>query len=423
MKVVMTGELLDRSQFDVVVKAHDDVEINAIYEDDGRQWERISSYIQDRILELNRDPKTTTVLLDMKEVYVSKPWTTLEFMNLFRDYDLYLVFKNDKDKAKKIGLVLRSVRDGSDRAFNEVVRTGLEVEKTVYEDPSIKEVKDLIIKGEEEGVYELHLSAYLSNLSNSTNANIIKRAIVGFMEEVKPKKFIFDTDGVQVLENVISDLKDMVEKGNELCQDGFEFRTPSEYLRGKMEMAAKYRHVDEVSVDERMAVFGKMKDFPAIYIEYKMGKRKDRFGRLGEGEIDRARPCIIRECVGGRLKIESYSNVDGSFRPWFHSYIELGGDDEEPSPIKSFQSVVDVVDVGYEEQFLGRKFHIERAIQSSLDNEGGVTSIYRDNGKGASYLVDLTIPELMKETFDSWGIIYDEEEMSECIAKTNELIK
>lgn len=384
------------------IKFGDIYDVDNVMSTDDECWEEFYGAI-------DKDDK---LIINCYGVNFMRPWNNELFKKFLKEHlNVFFKIYNDAKLCNSINLAC-DLMGLSHRAIPENLISENKVvdKKLLKEEQELDEIISLFVNNERDTM--LVVSSYCDSIDSGPTLDIIAKAIKRYLDGQDIDKFSIDARSVHINNNLVDRIIDTMRDLN-MGKTEVKFISDDKELNDSIEMKEVFRHVDLVKDDERLSVLSKLpKNYPCMLIRYKNNRAKDSFGRLGRGEVCSCRAAIIKDIDSEYVYIAEYNGND--FYTYEHVSMERDGNVNE---LKPTLTRIKLHDVGYDNIFLGERYHIARAIQEDASDS---TQMYVPSEDGFSTSVSVTIPERMKMVFDSWEIEYDKEELEACIRRTND---
>ena len=389
----------------IVKKLKELYNVDTISQDKG--WKKVAQALEELLSTTTED-----IMIDFSSTNVVDPWQSAEFKQILKNERVHMKFVNSDSTVNKIKMMC--VIDGinTDRVVNEVIE--IPREKTAEEKKIETYGSQLIplFRKNEDGVYVFNAKERYDQLQSTNTVGYVEFAINSIHKDTGANEFIVNLSGITVLSNVLGIFAKLIVN---LDSEGIELKIDLDNEDSIRELGL-YIHIEtnnKFTDSERLKEFNKLRPHtPGILIRYKKSKAIDDFGRQGKGEVVSSRIAIFEGIKDDMAVIKTYNN--NYFYTKQHWMVEH--DNEEPTSLHEETMEIPMSEIGLCDKFLGSKTHFILPVQQSVSESQKVIVDIDDDGRNVTKLC--TIPERMREVFDSWGIKYDAESLEKAIEDT-----
>ena len=387
--------------------------VDTISQDKG--WGKVLAAVEEIPREENED-----IEIDLSGINVQEPWLLPNFQILISKPYIRLKFTNAADTVEHIKMML--IIDGMDVDRVSNIEIELPKEKSAAEKQVEFYGERLIEYFKIDGdTATFTVKEKYTQLQSSNTESYCRYAIDKINAEKGITNFIIDLDGISANNNVLElfahSMLDYEDKGITL-----KLNITNEDNKKTMGLFMHKFSGKEPTPAEKCqiikSVLDQHKDVPGILIKYKKSRKKDEFGRLGNGEAVMARIAILREIRsvnsdGGGVAVFDTYHKDYFFtkQHWMVSH-----DNQSLDSLVCDRMDVPISELGFLNEFTGSGYHFAEPVQQTKGESTKVIVAISDEGTNISKIC--TVAERMKYVFDDWDIHYDEQLLNEAIAKT-----
>ena len=377
-------------------------------------WNRVDTYLS----EFGNEE----VILDFKDVQLEEPYKNMDFHNIIRRENVKFRIYNYSALVEGIDMACRLCGVATGRVENVgiVAEEQKSPDKNIDVSPRIvsKLLEVMEVNGDTLTVW---YSKALSGLSRASAVNSLEAAIETYLAgvDVKINRIVVDLENIVVQKSTIKYLVELVEKFKKSYAD-FELANLIGREDFDMHLAIKNGLAKGMETEEKLQIMKKelKKNTVGLLIMYE-NKRggKDRYGRVGNGEILWCRYAIL-ESIVNRANVPTavfkvYHKDD--FHTSFHKTIE----NIDSTELKHDTIEIEIEKLGFFDYFLGSEFHFNLPIQFELE---GSRNEWIEVEPGKTGLRKLTIPELAMHVLDEHNVEYNKQELEKAIEWTNEVL-
>lgn len=399
------------------------VDVSALVNSDKvsseRSWSRIEAYL-DRLETADKED----IVINFDTLVVVEPWKFEAFDRIMKKYPSikFEVFDNeDLVKTFDAACLLKGYEVGKITNIPKVVV----IEKTKEEkklERIQEEVFDYIcIK---DGNMYVYLVDKFSQFCDTKYATAFMLDAEKYAEIYNKRdcKFIIETEDMLVSDKVMFNVtRDGAKLKRERGIDTYIFSNIKETSE-KFALHKFSAEATNVSNAERLQIISKFmyKNMAGLLTEYKNGRKKDSFGRSGDGEKVSCKPCIYLGCSGVGEEVVITIRVFSNKTFFTQEHWQMENDNESLSELDYSDLKIKLSELGVMNKFLGTRYHFMAPVQrSTKDYE--INLVLNDGGFGERNKV--TIPEKMKAVFDAWNVEYDEAGLERAVSKSKEILK
>lgn len=399
-----------------VLKAKEIYNVDALSPSNDAGWKKILEAV---------DGENEEIVLDFKDMIVSDPWNNRFFLSIIRGKGKTIRFYDSDEMCNgvrvfsfmnNVEVKIENIKSAPLKNKKEVVDTKL---KAAYE-RKINALKKVCRV--EDGVGYIQVYEAFENLGNVETVESIGKVIPLVFEGVKVVRVELGHATIQ--ENMFKLLMSIVK---EFEKDGVKVLINSDDVTNRSNLQV-YRDMKfDLTREEKYEI---LKDklfpnMPVLVSTFKRSKSVDKVGREGEGKETALNPAVIKELVvsedregnvGYKLIVDLYRAQN------FMSKMSYGWDNDgaEHPGISKITQEIDVEDVGFLNEFVGRRRHIYAPIHT--DDKIGV-EMYVNVGNGKVEKRRLLMAEGMKVVFDDFGVDYNRDFLESCIKATKEKMR
>ena len=394
-----------------IIKVKEVYAVDRISNSNSKPW----LLLQDMI-----DP-SEEVLLDFQGIDLVSPWTNLDFRKLMTNSNVNLRLYNLPKEAKAIEVMC--IIDGikTNRVENVVpvvpVKLTKEQLKVIKMGEELQQYFEIV-----NGVPSLMIFKRFSQIGSYNTVDYAKEAVRLYCEKHNVKDVDIVTNNMLIQDNMIERFaKDIVNLRN---KEGINLSISST----NEDVVKKLKLFIHNQVNEKYDIRGRLDIFKrelkpgtvGMLTKYKFSRAKDAFGRQGKGVPVSCRVCIYMGLVN------TNGTVCAKFRTFDKNYFytrthwSLEHDGEIPKKLVESTVLVELMDIGLKNIFLGSQYHFMLPSQRS---ESESILMYSLNENGSVVRNRLTIPERAKVVFDDYDIKYNVEELDKAILDTKRYLE
>ena len=390
----------------IVVK--DLLGVNALgFMDEGMWFKVLKDIMQDY---KNLDQ---TYVLDFRGMELDQPWKSKFYSSMMKDSRIRAIFDNGEIASNtRIMLILAGCKDDDKVSLIVSERNDLEQKSIRQENTEVygdEMFKTLVFRGSEcdFDIYKLY-----GAWTGDKTINYVRHCVSRVINE-RPDVNIININVGDI--NVSDDNVDrIVQLKIEVESNGvtLNFRSNDQDIMDMYEMYMFKNKRKRVSHSDRVEAFRKLRSGTAMLLaQYKKTRRRDDFGRSGDGEVISMRPSVVVGLSDDEKKLVLNVFSTENFETTFE--YELNNCEEHPG-LKEYRLNIDLEKIGIGNEFMGRYYHLVFPITDEGDERYRTVLIEDDK----RVVKDLTVGEKMKAVFDSHGIQYDREELDRCIKES-----
>ena len=363
------------------------------------------------------------VLFDFNGIMLVKPWLNTVFSKFINDSRIELKLYNSDDVCQSLyAWGLLGQVEGLDKRIkneNNFVYTGLSTEEKM----NMKKASELLkyMEQDESGNWVLPCNKKYGQLCSDSTIKLIEKVLIDFYEQNHVSDLILDIDGLALNKNIFKSLAEMYnnveKKGIQL-----EIRTQDKEIKNKIELAICLYKKGTVTTADKLEIVNKylVKGTVGIFQKFLENKKRDEFGRFGEGK---ALYCRIATFEG--ISQTSRNNAVLRFRTYnndtFFTKQHWALENNFALEKLEYEDVeVPVEQVGLFDRFIGSVGHFMAPVQYKVEDS---MIMYDVNNEGYIVQKTMTIPERAKEVFEDWDIEYDKEALNAAIERTSQILE
>lgn len=394
MRKVNVGEFLNVTQITLSDTADD-------------MWQRLIDVASE---------EDTEVEFDFEGVYLDRPWCSTGFNRLMENERVHLTVYYDEVLKDTIDIMcaFKGVKQ------NRVKNIETAVEKVA---PKInKEVEILYNRFKENfnienGKATIVLSDYISQIGTTDTVEALRKAVEDFSREQGVTDFTFYTEFIGIETHLINTIALMVV---ELKQHSInlEIKSDDEEIQSLLDTAVNLQKRVGLTERGKIDVITEVltKNCVGMLSTYKETKRKDLFGREGDGEVVVSRPAIFRG-----IQIENntfYLVIDEYNGRNFVTKLDyaLDNDGDEHTGIKFERKRIHINEIGIEDEFIGSRYLFELPVQECIEDSITVYTTTEDTIETEEIL----FPEFLKKVFTDFGVAFDTSKLDQSIERSKE---
>ena len=362
------------------------------------------------------------VLFDFDDINLEEPWNNLEFKKLMQNEHVYLrVYSSDKVKHT-IDLMCRmcNLKEGRVENIDRVyVSSGNNINKRM--ELLIGRIKDIIEVNENDKIAYIHICKTFDQIGSTDTVDAISETVKRFNAETGIVKYIMYTESMFIQENIIEALANLI---GDMAKLGVDFKIMSDdpdtagYIKTYQCVAGsnKLNDLDKVKIFVQFIPLNTI----GMLTRYRDTKGKDIFGRKGDGKAVSCKPAVFR---GLKKDDDKYLLVfdEYSIKTFVtRKHYEFDHDGEKHPGLSFNRIVIPIKCVGLANKFVGELYHFNEPIQF---NPNSMIRTYRQESDGCTVLVDITLPEQIKDVANEFGLNINFDKLDAAIAETKRRIE
>lgn len=360
----------------------------------------------------------TDVEFDFEGVYLDRPWCSTGFNRLMENERVHLTVYYDEVLKDTIDIMcaFKGIRQ------NRVNNIETAVEKVA---PKInKEVEILYTRFKDNFCITndkatIVLSDYISQIGTIDTVEALRKAVEDFSREQGVTDFTFYTEFIGIETHLINTIAIMVV---ELKQHSInlEIKSDDEGIQSLLDTALNLQKRAGLTERGKIDILIKVltKNCVGMLSTYKETKRKDLFGREGDGEVVVSRPAIFRgiqiEDDTFYLVIDEYNGRN--FVPKLD--YELDNDGDEHTGIKFERKRIHINEIGVEDEFIGSRYLFELPVQECIEDSITVYTTTEETLETEKVL----FPEFLKKVFTDFGVEFDTLKLDQSIERSKAIL-
>lgn len=379
------------------------------------QISRSNDRIWKELEETTRNTKEP-ILLDFEDINLEEPYNNNYFLKILANPKIYFKIYSDEKLKNEIELICKLGVMDTGRVFNEDFE---------YEDngPDLSEIRILnkINKMKEYtsingNTVLIDLSAGFNQLSDNDTAKSIKKLIEELIEKGIVKIDI-NIQNCYVQSNMIEKLAAL---GTNFREKGIEVDFKTDDLELLKEMML-YKFSIPISSSTKINLFEGIEiNTVGIISKFKSTRRKDRYGRSGDGEPLITRVAIFKGIEKGIVHLWTFNG--NFFKTKQDYYLD---ENEELNFPKIDKWDIPIGQIGLADEFLGSMYHFNYPIQLSKNDNISThrISICEETGKTSIKYDSIPLPEYIKLVLDDFEIMYNVKALEEAIIETHKYLE
>ena len=393
-----------------VVSAHDITNVDTLSEGNNRSWTKLLDYLEAHNVPTN---------FDFKGMEIRRPLDSEVFKKLLGMENFYMTIYYNEPLVNAINAACRL--NGS---LPKVKNIKIEVAHVeTKEEKRAKASMERLLKstmpmGDK---YTICIGATYSAIGGSSMSTIsgIKLLIEKIIREhPEVKEIILDFGSINIEEHLIGPIVNIVKTYTSDKVDVAYISNDPEVER-KMDIEWTVGNTQKTQVEKANIIKSNISEGTAgILVIYKQSRKRDRYGRSGDGEVARADPAIFRGIYKDGdddyiVKLTRYSTkrfytMDDWALQHDNELIKLPAQDIE----------FKISDIGFSNEFFGELGHFAMIDQNS--SAESIKMSHVDPETGSVIREEFTVPERFKAVFDSYGVEYNKEALEADIARVAE---
>lgn len=367
------------------------------------------------IKEYIENSKEPEILLDFTRIEMIEPYKDPVFLDIIRNPRVTIKLYNKENMAKSIKFMLKMTDFSDEEANKKVISVVVKLEdEPSRNDLELKRLTDAlkstVVESEDKSIVEIKVAKRMSTI-NRINAIV---ALKNIAEEYRKtaSKIVFDFTGVTIPDDVIDTLSN-------LCYDlrlngiNLEVLSSQEVIKEKINTFISMGNKRKMSVAEKIHYIDtELKiNSAGLLTSYVKGKKKDIFGRKGNGEVAKTLPAIYRGHDDTYIYFDTFKA--STFMTRFE--YERMNDGERHPNLKVVKEKIEIAKLGLCAICVGSEYHFNLPVQF----DSGIKKVPVLTENGVEYR-SLTLPQHMKLIFDDFCIKYDVTTMLQSIAVTKQ---
>ena len=384
-----------------------------------RSWSKIEAFLDGL-----EDSQKEDLTVNFDTLLVQEPWKFEAFDRIMTKYpDIkFEVFDNeDLVKTLDAACMLKGYATGKVTNTPKII-----VEEKTKEEKKLDAIQASVFNFiySKDGDMYVDLAKHFSQFCDVKYANAFMRAAAQYAELYNKKdcSFIINAEDLLVADKVMQTVtREGAILKNEKGIDTVIYSDIKETSE-KFSLHKFTAEAVDVSKADRLRIISKYmyRNMAGLITEYKNGKKKDTFGRIGDGTKVSCKPCIYLGCSGTGEETVVNIRIFSNKTFFTQQHWEMENDGEQIKELEFKDESIKLTDIGVMNKFLGSRYHFMAPVQRSLDDYEQDLSA-NDGGFGERRTV--TIPEKMKIVFDAWDIDYDEAGLERAINKSKEILR
>lgn len=372
---------------------------------------------------INKYNKTEKVVIDTEGIDLEEPWKNIGFRTMLARGHIHIIVYSAEETANRIKQLFM-ISTGTN---NTVENTGTIIleEEEVINDRSNKRTVKLF----EQSLYRINDLGVINignKFSSLSNSDIIDDLAFVVHSIIPPKgsanEIILDFENVDVvleeaLKNLYKQLKELRARGikvtiRNLGMDGIEKLELMESIDKGMAV--------ELNDDEKYSILQKELQINTVGMltTYEYTRKLDMCGRRGNGIANESVVGVFKGYERNRsneiyLKFDMYGESEFVSKVW--KIYDMGMESDEADRLNKVGTRIRIDKIGFDEFYYAPDYHFNYLLQS----DGKLYDYWQLDDNGNSIKVRLTLPELVKATFDEYGVQYNRDNLNEFIQKTN----
>lgn len=436
----------------------------------GSSWKEVLEYIKQNI------DTSENVMLDFKGINVIEPWTIDEFGDVLKFENIYFRFTSSNKESLTAfvnKIKTKCIIDGLNANRIDAIFVEPKKIKTKAEIELEKDGEEFITKFEVDNDNKsafINMELIYSQIGSISTIEALLYAILKMNETDGIEEFTVKTGKMFIQGNIIELMAKKILEVDKSHGIKLNIDTDVEDTAQKLGLYLHTAINDSFTMKDKVQEFIKLPENLAIMlIKYKKSRAVDEFGRNGKGQVVSSRIAVVRRlCIKDgytylkyinrilaidnnsiRAEIEYTPNgrdkiietawfdfstiavmVDSFNTNKFMTHAEwltrndgeiIDDNGKEIYKLPYDRAVIYIDDIGLEDKFLGKKYHILKPVQKSVEENKEIIVNIDDEGYCVKQTV--TIPERIKIVLDDWDEKYDADELEKAIQETNNLIK
>lgn len=381
----------------------------------------MSDYIWIKLQELANECDED-IEFDFEDIELERPWNNTEFRNLMKNERVHLRVYLAEIVQKTIEMMCAFANWKVGRVTNDEPISDIILQKTKVSN-DIKSIYDMIKPGfkidTDNNKVEILINDYIDQIGSRDSIEAIRLAIVDIYNEYHIPNFTVNTELMFIQINILDDIAKLIMELEELGIH-IKFISDDDSIQEYVVTAINISSTRNLDTKGKLRLIREIipKNTVGMLETYKDTRKKDNFGRMGNGQVIICRPAIYRGILRGDDKIylvfDEYSGKD--FVPKMDYMISNEG--ASHPGLKYKRRKISLENIGIEKKFTGAKYHFDLPIQENIDDCVITYEIEDDDIVEKKTL----FPVFLKNVLDSFNIEYNKEKLNESIEETKKIL-
>lgn len=381
---------------EAVISVWDALKISNISRDNDKAYKKLS--------DIAKGMSEKRIVLDFKGINLVQPWLNNGFKSMINNKRIYIRVYTSKEKCDTINMQYRLMGMEEHCENIDIIDHALTAgEKEIIRKKGLIRDNMSLRNGKTGTFVYIDIPKIMSQMGDISTIDAVKAAIKDYVAETGIKDFIMDTGMIPVQRNI---MKLIALAETELADEGINLDTESQNkdVQGTIGMHKKIRAGKTITQSERLMILNECipPNTVGMLTVYRHTRRKDEFGREGDGEPVICRPAIYRGFRRNRgnieLKFETFKIDTFMTR---RQYM-LDHDGQQLRCLEKEIKIVDIKQIGICDRFVGSRYHFNLPIQ--YDEEKYVT--YKMDTSRV-VVVEKLLPQFIKMVLDDHCIDYN----------------
>lgn len=355
--------------------------------------------------EINSVDENELIMLDFDSVDLKEPWLNDSFKKLLSIERVHMKIYCNEELKNTIELLCKIGNLKTGRIINEDIYVEDESMEIVEEKPSALSIKLYNGFEIEDDVAILEIYNIISQIGSEDTVKALKYAIQKINKDKDINKFVIKTADIFIQVSMINILSIVL---YEFDKNGIDVVILSDDIdtSNKFGMYRIMNGRKEISSIDKIKIFENNVNINTVGMlsKFKATRRKDEFGRCGDGKPISCRPAIFKGMFKKNDKY--YLKFREYYTDSFITRIEYASehDNENIDELPYKNTVIEIDELGFSDRFIGSLYHFNLPIQFSKD---GYIDSYYLNEDGNMKRVKKTLPNRIMEVLNDYGIEYD----------------
>lgn len=357
---------------------------------------------------------------DFEEIELERPWNNTEFKKLMSNERVYLRVYLAETIKKTIDMMCNFANWKSGRVINDEPVSDI-ILPTKTKNNDIDRIYN-IIKPHfhiENGIADIVLYDCIDQIGSRDSIEALQRVIMDIHNDTGVSTFKVDTELMFIQTNLLDDIANLIVELDNIGIN-MEFHSDEENIQEYISTAINIHNAGKLDTRGKLKIIKEMipKNTVGMLKKYKDTRKKDNFGRVGNGQVILCRPAIFR----GILKKDKtiYLVFDEYNGQNFVTKLDYVLDNDgmgHPGLIYN-RKKISLEDIGIENKFTGMRYHFELPIQEYIED---CVTTYTVDGDDIIEN-EILFPEFLKNVFDSFDVKYNKEKLEESIEETKRIL-
>lgn len=392
-----------------VIKVRDIYSVTQISKRNDRAWEKLIDTMEE--IQEGQD-----VMLDFEGIELEEPWSNEVFNKLIRDERVHIKVYSSEAIKETVDLACRLGGLKPGRIENEdniIESTDDELSDGVKR--MVQRFADAMITCDDRMLIDV--TDIVDQISDENTIKSIELAIRECIEETGNKKYAVNTDSMFIQINIIEVLSRMIGRFRKEGIDVVVMSTDDDVVN-KISIYQNLDRIKKLNTADRIRIFKETIELGTVGMisKFKETRRRDEFGRKGDGVPIVCRVCIFRGMEGENVVLETFNGK--YFFTRVHYSLDRDGEILQDLPREIYRIPID--DMGLCDKYIGSTYHFSKPIQY---DERGSMETYEITEEGSMRRVVLTLPQYIKLVLEDFEVEHDKVSLVNAINETDKYMR